>query len=287
MAQNGAPTMAEDERVPDVPGAGALESPLDPATPGPAAAALPSAPTAGAPGSGEMPAAAPPDVAAANPAPAEPRAAESPAAEPPAEKAHPAKPGKGPPQAQELVRSGMHWYVLRVASNKEDRVREALERKVKIEQLDPYVGRVLVPTQRERRVRGGTSRVYHRKLYPGYVFVEMATDSDGRIPENVWFVIKETTGVGDFIGSGGKPSPMPLADVEKMLAAAIRPDEAAALANLTFKKGDKVKVTEGPFENFEGTVDEINTEKGTVRVILTIFGRPTPVDIEYWRLEQV
>ena len=105
------------------------------------------------------------------------------------------------------------------------------------------------------------------------MFVEIATDEDGRIPERVWFVIKETTGVGDFIGSGGKPSPMPMHDVEKMLAAAIRPEEGAALANLAFKKGDRVKVNEGPFENFEGVVDEINTQKGTVRVIVTIFGR--------------
>jgi transcriptional antiterminator NusG len=187
----------------------------------------------------------------------------------------------------ELVREGMGWYVLRVASNKEDQVREALERKIKIEQLEDRVGRVLVPTQREKRVRGGASRVYHRKLYPGYVFVEMATDDDGRIPENVWFVIKETTGVGDFIGSGGKPSPMPTADVEKMLVATIKPEESPALANLAFKKGDRVKVTEGPFENFEGTVDEINTQKGTVRVIVMIFGRATPIEIEYWQVEQL
>lgn len=189
--------------------------------------------------------------------------------------------------SQELVRPGMHWYVLRVASNKEDQVRDALERKVKIELLESRVGRILVPTQREKRMRGGTARVYHRKLYPGYVFVEMATDEDGRIPENVWFVIKETTGVGDFIGSGGKPSPMLTDDVKKMMAAAVRPEESPTLANLTFKQGDKVKVTEGPFENFEGTVDEINTQKGTVKVIVMIFGRPTPIEIEYWQIEQI
>jgi len=200
---------------------------------------------------------------------------------------HSSKPVATQSEKPELVRPGMGWYVLRVASNKEDQVREAIERKVKIERLEDRVGRVLVPTQREKRVRGGAARVYHRKLYPGYVFVEMATDADGRIPENVWFIIKETTGVGDFIGSGGKPSPMQMADVEKMLAAAIRPEEGPALANLGFKVGDRVKVTEGPFENFEGTVDEINTQKGTVRVIVMIFGRPTPIEIEYWQLEQI
>ncbi len=192
-----------------------------------------------------------------------------------------------PPAAEEveLVQEGMHWYVLRVASNKENQVREALERKVKIEQLEGCVARILVPSQREKRMRGGTARVYHRKLYPGYVFVEMATDEDGRIPENIWFVIKETTGVGDFIGSGGKPSPMLTDDVKKMLAAAIKPEASPALANLAFKSGDSVKVNEGPFENFEGVVDEINAQKGTVKVIISIFGRPTPIEIEYWQVE--
>lgn len=191
------------------------------------------------------------------------------------------------PEAPELVKPGMDWYVLRVASNKEDQVREALERKVTVEALQEHVGRILVPTQREKRMRGGTARIYHRKMYPGYVFVEMATDADGRIPENVWFVIKETMGVGDFIGSGGKPSPMSMKDVEEMMAVALKQEQTPGLANLGFKQGDKVKVTEGPFENFEGVVDEINTQKGSVRVIVTIFGRATPVDIEYWQLESV
>jgi transcriptional antiterminator NusG len=193
----------------------------------------------------------------------------------------------GGSEQEPLVRPGMGWYVLRVASNREDQVRDALERKVKIEQLEKRVGRILVPTQKEKRVKAGAARVYQRKLYPGYVFVEMATEADGTIPENVWFMIKETSGVGDFIGSGGKPSPMPLHDVEKMLASTIKPDETPTLANLSFKKGDKVKVREGPFENFEGVVDEINTQKGTVRVIVTIFGRATPIEIEYWQVEAI
>jgi transcriptional antiterminator NusG len=207
------------------------------------------------------------------------------AAEPkPDAKERPA-PAEEPPV--EVVREGMNWYVLRVASNKEGQVRTALDRKVKIEQLEDRVGRILVPTQKEKRLRGGTARVYQRKLYPGYVFVEMETEPDGSIPEDVWFIIKETTGVGDFIGSGGKPSPMPVYDVEKMLAAALIPEDTPALANLNFKKGDRVKVREGPFENFEGIVDEINTQKGTVRVIVTIFGRATPIEIEYWQVEQL
>jgi transcriptional antiterminator NusG len=203
------------------------------------------------------------------------------------ETAQPEAPEPAQPRETEPVREGMNWYVLRVASNKEGQVRGALDRKVKIEQLEDRVGRILVPTQKEKRMRGGTARVYQRKLYPGYVFVEMATEPDGSIPEDVWFMIKETTGVGDFIGSGGKPSPMPMHDVEKMLAATLAPEDTPALANLNFKQGDRVKVREGPFENFEGVVDEINTQRGTVRVIVTIFGRATPIEIEYWQVELI
>lgn len=205
------------------------------------------------------------------------------AAEAPA--AAPATPAQS--DEQELVRAGMNWYVLKVASNKELQVRDALERKVKIEKLEERVGRIVVPTQKEKRMRSGKARILQKKLYPGYVFVEMATEPDGRISDEVWFLIRETTGVSDFISSGGKPSPMPLHDVEQMIAAAIQPEEMPALANLAFKKGDKVKVREGPFENFEGVVDEINTQKGMVRVIVTIFGRATPIEIEYWQVEQL
>ena len=101
----------------------------------------------------------------------------------------------------------MQFFVLRVASNKEDQVREKLARKVKIEALDTHVGRILVPTERVRTMKQGVRKESDRKLYPGYVFIELELDKDGRIPDKVWFMIKETEGVGDFIGSNGKPTP--------------------------------------------------------------------------------
>lgn len=180
----------------------------------------------------------------------------------------------------------MQFFVLRVASNKEDQVREKLARKVKIEGLETHVGRILVPTERVRSMKGGVRRESDRKLYPGYVFIELELDKDGRIPDKVWFMIKETEGVGDFIGSNGKPTPMSPKDQAKMLEEAERPEEAASLKT-DYKKGDKVKVTNGPFENFEGEVDEILGEQGKVRIITTIFGRPTPLELEYWQIEKV
>lgn len=180
----------------------------------------------------------------------------------------------------------MRWYVLRVASNREEQVRGALARKVEIEGLDEQIGRIMVPTEKVKRVRGGQQRVYERKLYPGYVFVEMATTEDGSVQEQSWFIIKETTGVGDFIGTEGKPSPMSDTEATKMLHQAERPEESPSI-QMEFKKGDLIKVKGGSFEGFEGEVEEIDQEKGTVRVIVTIFGRATPLDIEYWQLEKV
>jgi transcription termination/antitermination protein NusG len=180
----------------------------------------------------------------------------------------------------------MQFFVLRVASNKEDQVREKLARKVKIEALDTHVGRILVPTERVRTMKQGVRKESDRKLYPGYVFIELELDKDGRIPDKVWFMIKETEGVGDFIGSNGKPTPMSPKDQAKMLEEAERPAEAT-VAPTAFKKGDRVKVTNGAFMNFEGEVDEIILDKGMVRIITTIFGRPTPLELEYWQIEKV
>jgi transcriptional antiterminator NusG len=181
----------------------------------------------------------------------------------------------------------MKWYVLRVASNKEEYVRDALERKVKIEGLEGLVGRILVPTLKERRMKAGVARVYKRNLYPGYVFVEMATEEDGSVPENVWFMAKETTGVGDFIGSDGKPTPMADHDIAGMLAASVQAEEQPTLSGMNFNKGDHVKITSGSFENFEGDVDSLDEKRGMVTLIVEIFGRSTPVEVEYWQLERL
>jgi len=180
----------------------------------------------------------------------------------------------------------MNFFVLRVASNKEDRVRDALVRKVKIEGLESQVARILVPVERVRSMKAGVKKERESKLYPGYVFIELELDKNGMIPEKVWFMIKETEGVGDFIGSNGKPSAMTPKDQGKMLEEAERP-EGEVSVKAEFKKGDRVRVTDGAFLNFEGDVDEIFSDKGMVRIITTIFGRPTPLELEYWQIEKI
>lgn len=192
-----------------------------------------------------------------------------------------------PEEPTTVTKPGMQWYVLRVASNREEQVRESLQRKVKIEALEQNVGRILVPTVKEKRMRAGVLRGVERKLYPGYVFVEMACEDDGSVTENVWFLIKETSGVGDFIGSEGKPTSMPDHDVTQMLAASERAEEQPGISGLKLEVGDQVKITDGAFESYEGEVDTVDERRGMVNVIISIFGRMTPVEVGYWQIEKV
>jgi len=180
----------------------------------------------------------------------------------------------------------MQWYVLRVAANKEVQVRESLKQKVEKDGLADIIGRIEVPVEQIKRIRGNKQTIHKRKLYPGYVFMEMQATDDGRVPEKAWFMIKGTSGVGDFIGTEGVPTPMRDTDVAKMLLEAEKPEEAPSI-KVEFNKGDQIKIREGAFENFEGVVDSIDTERGIVKVIVTIFGRSTPLDIEYWQIERL
>jgi len=182
-----------------------------------------------------------------------------------------------------MYRDGMDWFVLRVASNKENAVRDTLLRKVQIEAMQHLVGRIMVPTEKTKTMKAGKQKVTETKLYPGYVFVEMKLEPDGRIPQDVFFLIKETTGVGDFVGTAGRPTPMTPPEVEKMLFDSRKPEETPTV-RMEFVKGDAVTIKEGPFQNYEGTVDETLPDKGLVRVLVTIFGRQAPVELEYWQI---
>jgi len=180
----------------------------------------------------------------------------------------------------------MKWYVLRVASNKEMHVKDVLSQKVQMLDLTDIIGRIEVPVERVKRIRGNRQTVHKRKLYPGYVFMQMEPTEEGRVPEKAWFMIKEIPGVGDFIGTEGLPTAMRDTDVAKMLLEVDKPDEAPSI-KVEFKKGDHIKIREGAFENFEGVVESIDQDRGIVKVIVEIFGRSTPLDIEYWQIEKV
>jgi transcriptional antiterminator NusG len=190
------------------------------------------------------------------------------------------------PAELQVTESTMQWFVLRVASNREDEVRKALEHKVKLENLGEIIGRILVPRERIKHIKAGQQKVAERKLYPGYVFVEMQLRPDGSMDDRAWYLFKEIQGVGDFLGQPRRPDPLKPKDAERIVTEAEKP-EAGPTVKVDFQKGDEVKIREGPFENFEGQVDEIFPDKGQVRVIVTIFGRATPLELEYWQLEKM
>ena len=182
-----------------------------------------------------------------------------------------------------LTRDGMNWFTLRVASNKENSVKETLLRKVQIEAMTHLVGRILVPTEKTKTIKAGKQRITETKLYPGYVFVEMRLEPDGRIPQDVFFLIKETTGVGDFVGTAGRPTALKSHEIEKLHKDSRKPEDEPSV-KLVFNKGEHVVIKEGPFQGYEGTVDEVLPEKGLVRVLVTIFGRQAPVELEEWQI---
>ncbi len=173
----------------------------------------------------------------------------------------------------------MEWYILKVQSNREDSIRDSLLRRVQMEGLDKYFSDVIVPIETVTEFKGGKKKVVKRKLYPGYLVVRMEINDD------TWYLVRETPGIGDFTGSIGRPTPMAPQDVAKILSKTEdKPDESPRL-NIRVKKGDRVKINEGTFENFEGEVDTINEASGRVIVIINIFGRPTPVELEHWQIE--
>ena len=180
------------------------------------------------------------------------------------------------------VKSGnMDWYILKVQSNREDSIREGLQRRVKIAGLDYFFGDVIVPVEKVTEFKGGKKRVVKRKLYPGYLVVQM------EINEETWFLVRETPGIGDFTGAAGAPSPMLAHEVSRILARAEEKSTEAPKLKINFNTGDRVKINEGTFENFEGEVEAIDQTNGRVTVMINIFGRSTPVELEYWQIESV
>jgi len=177
--------------------------------------------------------------------------------------------------------SKMDWYILKVQSNREESIKEGLLRRVAIAGLDYYFGDVIVPTEKVTEFKAGKKRVRKRKLYPGYLVVQMEINDD------TWFLVRETPGIGDFTGAAGRPSPMLPHEVSRILAKQEEKSEKAPKLNINFRPGDQVKINEGTFENFEGQVQSIDEQNGRVTVMINIFGRSTPVELEYWQIGAV
>jgi transcriptional antiterminator NusG len=204
------------------------------------------------------------------------KAEAKPAAKPAAKRA--AEPA-AEPAAPVPKSENMNWYILKVQSNREDSIREGLLRRVAIAGLGFFFGEVIVPTEKVTEVKQGRKRVTKRKLYPGYLVVQMEINDD------TWFLIRETPGIGDFTGAAGAPTPMLPHEVNRILQRSEEKTDQAPKLDIRVHAGDRVKINEGTFENFEGEVDNIDATNGRVTVMINIFGRSTPVELEYWQIE--
>jgi len=173
----------------------------------------------------------------------------------------------------------MDWYILKVQSNRERSIADALKRKIAIEGLDRYFDDVIVPTEKVTEFKAGKKKVVERKLYPGYIVVHMCINDD------TWFAVRETSGIGDFTGSAGKPTPMLAHEVARIIKKDEEEVSDSPKLNINFKIGDRVKIKEGTFESFEGEVHLIDQQNGRISVMINIFGRSTPVELEYWQVE--
>ena len=213
---------------------------------------------------------------AETPAPTE---AGPPADQPPAGETPAAAPEEEVKPEEEPKSDKMDWYILKVQSNREDSIRDGLLRRVAIAGLEYYFGEVIVPTEKVTEFKGGKKKIIKRKLYPGYLVVHMEINDD------TWFLVRETPGIGDFTGAAGHPSPMLPHEVSRIVAKQEEKSEKAPKLKIGFRVGERVKINEGTFENFEGDVETIDETNGRVTVMINIFGRSTPVELEYWQIE--
>jgi len=173
-----------------------------------------------------------------------------------------------------------HWYVVHTQTGSEDKVKTSLENRIRAEGLEELITKIIIPTEQVSEVRSGKKKISARKFFPGYLLVEMDLN------EETYLFVKKIPGVTGFIGLGKKPMPLPQSEVDNILK---RTEETSVKPSpkVVFDKGEQVRVTEGPFLNFNGTIEEIHPEKGKVKVSVSIFGRSTPVELEYWQVEKI
>ena len=170
------------------------------------------------------------------------------------------------------------WYAIHTYSGYEERVKKNLEQRIKFMDSEDEVAQVIIPTEDEVEIRGGQRRTISKKILPGYILVEMV------MTDQSWNIVRNTPGVTGFVGSGGKPVALSEEEVEQILK---QMRAETPRVKIGFRQGQSVRVTDGPFTDFVGIVDEIGTEKGKVKVLLSLFGRETPVELDFLQVESL
>ena len=172
------------------------------------------------------------------------------------------------------------WYVLHTQTGSEEKVKSSIENTVNASELKELIGEVIIPTEQVSEIRGGKKNISRRKFFPGYILINMD------LTDKSWYLIKTTPGITGFIGSGRRPTPLNEVEVDNVLQRT-RETEAKPSPKVVFEAGEAVRITEGPFANFNGTIEGVSPERGKLKVGVSIFGRVTPVELEYWQIEKI
>ncbi|MEP7198508.1 MAG: transcription termination/antitermination protein NusG [Chloroflexota bacterium] len=177
------------------------------------------------------------------------------------------------------------WYVIHTYSGYENKVKKALEQRLADAAMQNDIFQVVVPTEEEVEIKDGHKRTVERRVFPGYVLIEMLEFADNDLrSDEAWYLIRQTNGVTSFVGEGTtRPTPLSASDVDKIMG---RMQQAQPKVKIHFKVGNSVRITDGPFADFIGTVDELMVDKGKVRVLVNFFGRETPVELDFIQVEK-
>jgi transcriptional antiterminator NusG len=179
-----------------------------------------------------------------------------------------------------------HWFVIHALSGQEFKVRENIMRRLEIEEMGDLIEEVLIPTEKVSETKLGKKREFTRKFYPGYILGKMALyNEDNSINDRTWHFIQQTPGIIGFVG-GEKPAPLRKSEVDSILNQ-VEDKKEKPTPKINFTEGETIKINDGPFENFTGVVEEIEAERGRLKVLIVIFGRPTLVELEYWQVEKI
>lgn len=177
------------------------------------------------------------------------------------------------------------WYVLHTLANQEAKIKNHLETYLKAEEMEDFILEILMPTEMVSEVKSGKKKTKVRKLYPGYLFIHMRLYDDlGQLMQRPWNFVRDTDGVITFIG-GDHPVPLNQGEISNILQQ-VEESDGKEVPKVKFEAGDEVKITDGPFLNFVGRIEEIDTENGKLKVSVSIFGRSTPVELEFWQVER-
>ncbi|MBL7080969.1 MAG: transcription termination/antitermination factor NusG [Candidatus Omnitrophica bacterium] len=172
------------------------------------------------------------------------------------------------------------WYIIHSQAGSEEKVKRTLEYRTKEAGVEDLMSEIIIPTELVSEIRGGKKRVTQRKLFPGYLLLKIELNN------TLYSLIRKSAGVTGFIGTGKKPTPVSQEEVDNILKR-MASTQVKPSPKITFEQGEQVRITEGPFVNFNGAVDEANPERGKIKVTVSIFGRATPIELEYWQVEKI